>query len=183
MKSSKTYKMAVAASMAALSLILDVISVRSNISKFTIYGLPLLLAGFLFGPWVGALAGAVVGFISQMLFYGLSYTTALWMIAPIFWGFLSGLMSKYLIKDNFNLKKVILITFTTSLCVTAINSCALYLDSLIFDYPLSLTVGTIALRFAFSLAFACVYCLVIYISYPRLYKIIKKPPESPLSPQ
>ena len=173
MKSSKTYKMAVAASMAALSLILDVISVRSNISKFTIYGLPLLLAGFLFGPWVGALAGAVVGFISQMLFYGLSYTTALWMIAPIFWGFLSGLMSKYLIKDNFNLKKVILITFTTSLCVMAINSCALYLDSLILIILFVFNRGDYRPSLCVSLAFACVYCLVIYISYPRLYKIIK----------
>lgn len=180
MRRSKTYCIVMAAAMAALSIILDYLSVRTNVSKFTIYGLPLLITGILFGPWIGALAGLVVGFITQMIYYGLTITTPIWMVAPIIWGFVSGLLAKLLIKDNkLTIAKTIIIVVVTSLVATACNSVAMWLDGLIFEYPVSLTITTIGIRVAIALGLDVAYCFIIYLTYPRLARgANKKMPES-----
>ena len=49
------------------------------------------------------------------------------------------------------------IVLATSLLVTALNTVALYIDSQIFHYPISLTVGAIALRFLSSVVMAAIY--------------------------
>lgn len=175
MKRSKTYSLVMAAAMAALSIILDFISVRTNISKFTIYGLPLLITGILFGPWIGALAGFVVGFITQIIYYGLTITTPIWMVAPIMWGFISGLLAKLLIKDNkLTIAKTIIIVVVTSLMATACNSVAMWLDGIIFEYPVTLTLTTIGTRVLIALALDVAYCIIIYLIYPRLSRSATK---------
>lgn len=91
-KNKKVYTICIASMMAALSIILDVLSVRTDSSKITLYSLPLLLSGFLFGPWVGLLSGLASGLISQIILYGFSVTTPIWIVAPMLWGFLSGML-------------------------------------------------------------------------------------------
>lgn len=171
MKTSKTYKLVVSASMAALAIIIDYFSVRTNITKFTVYGLPLLITGILFGPWIGALAGAVVGFITQIIFYGITVTTPIWMVAPIMWGFMSGLLAKILIKNNeLTIPSLVTIVVVTSLTATACNSVAIYLDGVIFEYPTSVTFATIGVRVLIALGLDVVYCFIIYPIYPRLVR-------------
>lgn len=167
----KTKVITLAASMAALSIILDFISVRTDISKFTIYGLPLLIAGILFGPVVGGLAGIVSGFISQLISpYGLTLTTPLWMLAPIAWGLVSGLLSNILIKDKLDIKRVVIIVITTSLSALILNSLAMYLDGVIFQYPTAYILTTLLSRVLIALGLCIPYCVIVYLIYPRLVR-------------
>ena len=44
--------------------------------------------------------------------------------------------------------------------VTLLNTAALYVDSLIYHYPVALTLGTIALRFVSSIVMAVIFTLI-----------------------
>ena len=67
------------------------------------------------------------------------------------------------------------IVLANSLLVTALNTVALYIDSQIFHYPISLTVGAIALRFLSSVVMAAVYTLVT----PRTVALLHRANASP----
>ncbi len=170
-----TKQMAIAASMATFAIVLDYISFKTNESKYTLYGLPLMITGILFGPLVGALAGFVTGMIAQII-YGLSATAPLWMLAPIAWGFISGLLAKALKSEDFNPKKVIVTVFLTSAVATGLNTLAMWLDGLIMGYPTPYIITGLVARCGIAIAFGIFYCFVLIITLPRLrrYSTIKK---------
>ncbi len=130
MKHKKTYIIALSAMLVALSLVIDLISIKTDSTKYTLYALPLLISGIYFGPLVGGLVGLCEGLISQTLTYGLTPTTILWIIAPFTWGLLSGIISrlfKYKL-SNFKLSLTVLIT---SFVVLIINKICLIIDGYI----------------------------------------------------
>ena len=88
-----------------------------------------------------------------MLTYGFTVTTLMWILPNAVRGLLVGLYAK---KHGLDLtmKQTAGIVLATSLLVTALNTVALYIDSQIFHYPISLTVGAIALRFLSSVVMA-----------------------------
>ena len=89
-------------------------------------------------------------------------------------GLLVGLYAK---KHGLDLtmKQTAGIVLATSLLVTALNTVALYIDSQIFHYPISLTMGAIALRFLSSVVMAAVYTLVT----PRTVALLHRANASP----
>lgn len=168
-KRSKVSNLALAAIMADLAIVLDMISIRGEFTKYTIYALPLILTGMLFGPYIGALSGAIAGFIVQLLTYGITPTTPLWIIAPVAWGFLSGVLALAFKKD-YKWQKVAIIVFATSLIVTGINSLALVLDGLIMDYPTTYVLTGLFLRVVTSLGIGIFYTVTTYYIINRLKK-------------
>lgn len=173
MKKSLTLKIVLSAIMAALAIVLEKFSIPlgDGTYKITLYGLPLLFSGLMFGPAVGALSGIVVGFIAQLTSqYGLSITSPLWMIAPILWGGLSGIISKFFRKkeNNFSVKNIILSVAVTSFMVSLVNSNVMYLDGMILGYVVEQTAVNIIIRFAISLALCVPYSLVLYFTCNRL---------------
>ena len=135
----------------------------------TFESFPVLVASLMFG-WVdGLLVGAVGGFLNQMLTFGFTVTTLMWILPNAVRGLLVGLYAK---KHGLNLtmKQTAGIVLVTSLLVTVLNTLALYIDSQIFHYPISLTVGTIALRFLSSLVMAAIYTLVT----PRTVTLLRR---------
>ncbi len=181
MNKKRIYLICIASSMAALSIILELLSVRNEASKFTLYSLPLLFSGILFGPWAGLLTGIVSGFISQLCLYGLGPTTLIWMLAPMMWGFLSGLIFHNVMKKNGSLFNISILVIGVSLSITLINTLALYLDGLLLHYPTPYVITQLGVRVATAIGLCIPYIAIIYLSLPRLKPLImtqKKKDES-----
>lgn len=168
MNRKKIKNISFASAMAALSIILELLSVRNEGNKISLYSLPLLFSGILFGPKIGLLAGFASGFISQVCLYGLSPTTIIWLIAPSLWGFLSGLLYHKLMHNNFSLTSIAIVVFSVSLSITCVNSLALYLDGLILHYPTPYIISMLGVRILTALFLAIPYIAIIYLTIPRL---------------
>ena len=91
MKKQKIFKITFCAVMAAMSLVLTFFEVNLPIFNVAMYGLPLVFVSIMYGPGYGLLTGLVCGAIEQ-IYKGLSIQTFLWIIAPLAWGGLSGLV-------------------------------------------------------------------------------------------
>ena len=163
-----TKRLVTVAVLIALYTVLSLFSANLGLIKLTFESFPVLVASLMFG-WVdGLLVGAVGGLLNQML------TTLMWILPNAVRGLLVGLYAK---KHGLDLtmKQTAGIVLATSLLVTALNTVALYIDSQIFHYPISLTVGAIALRFLSSVVMAAIYTLVT----PRTVALLHRANASP----
>ncbi len=161
-----------AAILAAMSLVLDYLSYKTDFTKITLYSLPLIFAGIFCGPLVGGLAGLIEGFLSQLTTYGLTITTPLWMIAPVAWGLVSGLVFKLFKNKKSNALAISVTILITSLLVVVINTVVLILDGIIMKYPTTYVYATIVARTITALAIAILYIVLLIVIYPRLNKFI-----------
>ncbi len=168
MNRKKIKNISIASAMAALSIILELLSVRNEGSKISLYSLPLLFSGILFGPKIGLLAGFASGFISQVCLYGLSPTTIIWLVAPSLWGLLSGWLYHKLMHNHFSLWNIAIVVIAVSLSITGVNSLALYLDGLILHYPTPYIISMLGVRIFTALFLAIPYTAIIYLTLPRL---------------
>ena len=169
-----TKRLVTVAVLIALYTVLSLFSANLGLIKLTFESFPVLVASLMFG-WVdGLLVGAVRGLLNQMLTYGFTVTTLMWILPNAVRGLLVGLYAK---KHGLDLtmKQTAGIVLATSLLVTALNTVALYIDSQIFHYPISLTVGAIALRFLSSVVMAAIYTLVT----PRTVALLHRANASP----
>ena len=169
-----TKRLVTVAVLIALYTVLSLFSANLGLIKLTFESFPVLVASLMFG-WVdGLLVGAGGGLLNQMLTYGFTVTTLMWILPNAVRGLLVGLYAK---KHGLDLtmKQTAGIVLATSLLVTALNTVALYIDSQIFHYPISLTVGAIALRFLSSVVMAAVYTLVT----PRTVALLHRANASP----
>lgn len=172
MKSSLTFKIALASVMAALAIVLEKLSIPlgDGTYKITLYGFPLLFTSVFYGPLVGGCAGLVVGFISQLTsIYGISATSVLWMIAPVLWGTVGGLILKLFKSENkYNIFNIIIVVVITSLLVSLTNSLVMFLDGQILGYVVEQTLVNIVIRCLISLAMCVPYSIVLYFLCNRL---------------
>lgn len=101
--------------------------------KFTLDSFPIIIGSALFGPVDGMLIGLLGSFTNQMITYGFSATTLLWIIPAGVRGLLIGLYAK---KHNFDmsLRQTQFITVSSALLVTALNTAAMYIDAKIYGY-------------------------------------------------
>lgn len=162
MQKNKTVKICLTAGFAALYLVLDFlsVSVTPNI-KLTFGGLPILLASFLLGPWYGAAAGTVGSFVSQMLKYGFSATTALWILPAAIRGISAGLIF-YAFGKKAKILPVSVSVVASSLLVTAFNTLAIYVDSVVYGYySFAYVFGDTVWRLISSVLTAVIYIAVI----------------------
>lgn len=162
--------------LAACAVILEKLSVNLSLGssnyniKLTLYGLPLLLAGMVYGIKTGFLTGLVTGFITQIILsqYGIGPTTPIWMLAPMIWGTLSALFIK-LFKNKFSWYSIIITILATAVIVSLFNSLALYLDALILHYPHNLTIVLIFIRLGLSIVSSVIYIPLVYILIKRIH--------------
>ena len=116
--------------------------------------------------WLDALIIAFIGsFFSQLTStYGLSITTPLWMAPPIVRALLFGITYDVLLKKGIRLedKKVwfFVVAIIVGLIVTLLNTGAIYLDAIIFEYPVSLAIVESIFRFVSSIL-SSIVCAVI----------------------
>ena len=136
----------------------------------TLEALPILLGALLFGPADGALIAFVGTAISQLLYYGISVTTLLWMLPYVLCGFLAGLFAK---RRGFSLtgKQTVLIVAAVEVLITLLNTGVLYLDSRIYAYWFpGFISAALLVRAGICAATAAVFSAVL----PVLLRAVKK---------
>lgn len=154
-----TRRLVTDAILVALYVVLNFYTIRLGWLNISLAAFPILVAALLYGWADGLIVGAMSGFLSQLLTYGLSLTTAMWMLPTLIRGLMVGL---YATKHRFDLsrKQIGFIVLLSCLAVTLLNTAALYVDGLIYHYPVALTLGTIALRFVSSIVMAVIFTLI-----------------------
>lgn len=170
----RTRMLTTSALLAALVVILGQFSLRvGNNFKFTFGGIPIYIGALLLGPVCGAAVGGVGTFISQLLAYGLSPTTPMWMLPGISTGLISGLYAR---KKNFKLSRgqAIFILLFCNLVSTTLNTLFIYIDAHIYGYYTpALILGMLIPRYLLSIAKGVVYALVLPPLVERLRTALK----------
>lgn len=164
-KKINTKMLCTEAIMAALFVVFDILatnfsSVFGGNIKISLSGLPIIICSILFGPVSGMLVGLVGAFVSQMITYGITATTALWILPAVVRGLITGLLF-IAFGRKLNFGYVTLITVISSIIVTAINTLVGYIDSLVYGYPYAVFAMTTLTRFVTGVATAVVYSIIL----------------------
>ena len=150
-------RLAMDAVLIALYVALSMLAIVLGGFKLTFEHLPVIICAVKFGPVDAMLVGGLGELINQMLTFGFTPTTILWMAPAIFCGLATGLGAK-LSGDNLGLnallnRKVPVAFF--ALCVVValgcslINTFTLYVDSKMFGYySYAMVFGVLWLRLA-----------------------------------
>ena len=156
---NKTKRMATNAMLAALYFTLSMLAVPVGGLKLTFEHLPVIMAAVMFGPVDALVIGGLGELANQMMTYGLTPTTVLWMTPAMFRGLSMGLCAKYLSKyvgaDAVIEKKLpiaFLVTCVVSgLICSLLNTFTLYVDSKMYGYySYALVFGVFWIRMAAS---------------------------------
>ena len=162
-----TRRLCYIAAMAALSFLLNMIEIKlpGNL-KITFDSLPIVVGALLFGP-VDAVLAAVIGEIFTQLLspYGLTATTALWLIPPALRGLVIGFASLACARRSRALDQrpvqLFCVCILASAVTTAANTAVLWLDSILMDYySFAMVFGSATIRFATGMITAVAIAVV-----------------------
>ena len=137
--------------------------------KITLDSLPILIGAALLGPVDGLAVGLVGSFLNQMITYGFSATTVLWILPAGIRGLLVGLYAKH---RGFAMTtaQTVFITVATALLVTALNTLFLYVDSWVYSYSYAAALPTLLLRIAAGVITAVLFSFLL----PPLLKTLRR---------
>lgn len=154
------------AMLAAACAVLGYISLSFGNLKITFESLPVLLAAFMFGPVDGMLVGGIGTFIYQVLRYGMTATTLLWILPYVLCGLFTGLAAKGS-KNRLDQKRIMLIVVLMGIMIFVVNTFGIYVDSKIYGYYSAAYVfGTVGIRF--------VLCIVKYVVFGFVMPVLLK---------
>ncbi len=130
--------MCLAGIMAALYVGLDFIAVSVSAPfggnlKISLSGLPVIIVAVLGGPFWGAATGFIGAFIGQLITYGVSATTILWILPAVVRGLSMGLLFRAF-KQSVKPGVLTLETCISSLLVTLCNTGAMLVEQLLYGY-------------------------------------------------
>ena len=141
-KSFVARRLAMDAVLIALYFAMSMLAITVGGFKLTFEHLPVIICAVLFGPVDAMLVGGLGELINQMMTYGFTPTTVLWMAPAIFCGLATGLGAK-LSGDRLGLNALLYKKVPTAfwvLCVvvalgcSGLNTFTLYVDSKMFGY-------------------------------------------------
>ena len=164
----KTKKLVLNALFIAMHVVLCYVSINLGNMVITVSGLPIVIGAMLFGPSAGLEIGLIGSFLNQMLKYGLTPTTILWILPAGVKGLMIGAYAKH---KNFklNVKQMTFITILSAFVVTTMNTAIMYIDSKIYGYySFAYVFGMIVWRYLSGIVTSIVYVAVI----PMLMKHI-----------
>lgn len=172
MKKFTTRRIAIDGMLSALCFVLAAYcSIEvSNSIKFTLDAFPIIMAAFMFGPIDGMIVGGVGTFLYQIVNYGLSYTTLMWIFPALVRGVFLGVYAKI---KNFDLKRteMLIVVIISSLLVTALNTLIIYLDGKIWGYATAV-ITMLPYRIISSIVIAVIYGLLVPEVVLRLRPIL-----------
>ena len=156
-----TQQLVINALLAAMCVVLGFMSIRiGNIMKVSLEDFPVIFAALMFGPVDGMIVAAIGIFLYQLLSYGVTVTTVLWILPFVIVGGIAGLYAK---KFNFNNnnKQILIIFLVCEILVCLLNTGAIYADSKIYGYyyPTIIT-GMILIRLVTAVAKGVVLGLI-----------------------
>ena len=129
----KTRKLALNAVLAAMCAALGALALDLNSIKITFESFPILLGALLFGPLDGLAVGFVGTLLYQLLRYGVSATTPLWILPYALAGLVTGFYAK---RRGFSLTtgQTVGIVVAAEVLVTALNTLVMYIDAKLYGY-------------------------------------------------
>lgn len=144
---TRTQQLVTDAVFAAMAVALGFLSIRiGNIMKISLEDFPVIIAALMFGPVDGMVVAGIGIFLYQLLSYGITATTVLWILPFVVTGGLAGLYAR---RSNFNnnRKQLLVIFLICEILICLLNTGAIYADSKIYGYyyPTIIT-GMIAIR-------------------------------------
>lgn len=159
---NRILRLVIVGMLAALCFVLSTyVSVKAGSMKFTFSGLPILLAALLYGPIDGMLVGGIGELLSQLISYGLTPTTVLWILPALVRGLMVGLYARAK-KGNPGIVGTSVIIILSSLAVTLLNGLVIWADAVIMGYySFAYVFGATGWRFLASLITAVLYCAVV----------------------
>ncbi|MBQ3210039.1 MAG: ECF transporter S component [Oscillospiraceae bacterium] len=159
--------------LAAMCAALGTISLDFGNLKLTFESFPVIVAALLFGPVDAMLVGGIGTLLYQVLRYGITVTTPLWILPYILCGLVVGLYAKW---HRFDLDKIRMgiIIFTGSILIFLLNTLVLYVDSKVYGYYSFVYIfGTIVPRTLICLAKAAVFTAVMPVLLDAARKVLK----------
>lgn len=161
MKKLTTKKLVINAMLAALVAVLGYVAIDLINIKFTLETLPISVGAALFGPADGFIVGAVGTFVYQMLRYGFTVTTVLWILTYCVGGMIFGLYAKAS-KAKRRRVSLIVLFVVAELVITILNTGVMYIDSKIFGYYSFVYIfGTFIVRIILSVAKGVIFSFIV----------------------
>ena len=126
-------RLAADAMFAAMVTVLGLVSISTGNLKITVEALPVFLGALLLGPVDGLAIGGVGTLLYQLLRFGVSATTALWIAPYVLLGLCVGAVSA---RHGYACtpRQLALLAVLGELGITVLNTGSLYIDSLIYGY-------------------------------------------------
>ena len=155
---------------AAMVTVLGLVSISTGNLKITVEALPVFLGALLLGPVDGLAIGGVGTLLYQLLRFGVSATTALWIAPYVLLGLCVGAVSA---RHGYDCtpRQLALLAVLGELGITVLNTGSLYLDSLIYGYYSPVFVfGTLPLRLAICAGKGIVLALLL----PTLLRVTRR---------
>ena len=148
----------------ALHIVLEMFcTIRiGNDLKITIAALPFLIIAFLCGPLEGFVTGLLGTFLSQLLTFGLTVTTPVWIIPYAVQALIAGLIFKAFRKE-ITVKTIGISVFVSGLVSVVLTWLASYLDGVVvFKYmTIEALTALIPLRLLVWVCISIVYTAII----------------------
>ena len=157
----KTRQLAIDAMLCAVCAVLGYVALDLGSIKITFESLPVLLGALLFGPVDGMLIGGVGTLIYQLIRYGVTATTPLWIAPYVVCGLLVGACARWR-EFALSRRQTVALVVAAELAVTAINTAALYIDSKLYGYWFpGFILGALGLRLVICVVKATAFGLVL----------------------
>lgn len=164
MKKMTTMDLCLCAAMIALHVVLEVLCtiwLFDNSVKISLGSLPFVIIGLLCGPVEGFITGFAGTFISQMITYGITVTTPIWLMPGALCGLVAGLV--YIAFGRRT--KTVPIAVSVCCAVAALVLCnfiGTYLDGvLILKYStMAVLLAALPIRIGVGICLAVIYTIV-----------------------
>lgn len=158
------------AMLAAVCAVLGYIALDLGNLKVTFESLPILLAAFLFGPFDGMFVGGIGTLVYQLLRYGVSVTTPLWILPYVLCGLFAGLLYRKR-KSRVDARRILLIVIVMEVMILLINTGVIYIDSKVYGYYSAVYVfGSFGIRTIICIAKAIAFGIVLPLLMKGLYR-------------
>ena len=163
-------KLVTDAMLAAMCAVLGYVAIDLGNIKIAFDSFPVLLAAIALGPLDGLAVGTVGALIYQVLRYGISATTVLWILPYSLCGLFVGLyLRKY--GGEPDRKHIIIGVVIGEAIFFILNTLTLYIDSKIYGYYYpAFIVGSIGVRFLIFAGKAVAFSLIM----PGVLRAVKK---------
>jgi len=169
-KKFTTKRLAIDGMLCAMVAVLGYVAIETNSFKVTFESFPIILSGLMFGPLDGLCVGGIGTLIYQLLRYGVSATTILWILPYCISGMLLGLYAK---KNNYKntAKQIFIIVVISEFLVTILNTGVMYVDAKMYGYYFP---GFITSSLILRLVICAVKSVVFGFITPKITTAVKK---------
>ena len=178
MKKITTKRLCIIAILTALYFVLTIwLTIRIGNLRISLASLPILILAIMYGPLESAFAAGLGEFLNQLLTYGLTITTPIWILPPIIRALIVAfgcnlIKKKYSTEDPWS-KPVLFygLLIIAAIITTFANTGVTWLDSIIFHYyTFAYVFGDFVIRLVTGVLTAVVMATIL----PYIIKPLRK---------